>query len=95
MTETGTIEQTLDSVLEQLDRYHQRATYGAVAAVVDSSPRSLMTGRDREPASSWVVSRKDGRPTGYSDEQTHPDLEARDEILSSAEALRVWLQNPA
>jgi len=87
-------EHTLDSVLDELDRFHQRATYGAVAGVVDSSPRSLMSGRARDPKSSWIVSRKDGLPTGYDAGRTHPDIQARGEILQSPEALRVWLQNP-
>ena len=34
---------TIDSILECLEQYHQRATYGAVAALVNSSPRSLMS----------------------------------------------------
>ena len=95
MTEiTGVAEHTLDSIIEQLDRHHQRATYGAVAAVVDTSPRSLMVGRDREPRSSWVVSRQTGLPTGYREEETHPELTVRERILSTPEELRVWLENP-
>jgi len=93
-TETN-IEHTIDSILEQLDRFHQRATYGAVAGVVDSSPRSLMAGRARDPKSSWIVSRKDGLPTGYETDQTHPDIQARDQILGNPESLRSWLANPS
>ena len=86
---------TLDTILEQLNAYHQRATYGAVAGVVDSSPRSLMTGRDRDQRSSWVVSRDSGEPTGYSEEQKHNALTERERILSSPEELRVWLRDPS
>ena len=96
MSDTETIaEQNLDSILDQLDRFHQRATYGAVAAVVNSSPRSLMSGRQRDPRSSWIVSRKDGLPTGYEPDQTHPDIASREEILGTPEALRSWLENPS
>jgi len=95
MNDTSTIaEHTLHSILDELDRFHQRATYGAVAAVVNSSPRSLMTGRTRDTRSSWIVSRKDGLPTGYEAGHTHPDIAARDEILGTPEALRKWLDNP-
>jgi hypothetical protein len=86
---------TLDSILDDLDRYHQRATYGAVAGVVDSSPRSLMTGRDRDPRSSWIVRRETGEPTGYTVEQKHSALGEREKILSSPDELRVWLSDPS
>lgn len=96
MSETATAEaQTLDSIIEQLDSYHQRATYGAVAALVNSSPRSLMSGRDRDPRSSWIVSRQTGQPTGYSEEQTHGSLTERDVVLSTPESLRRWLEDPS
>jgi hypothetical protein len=85
---------TLDSILERLGQFHQRATYGAVAGVVNTSPRSLMSGRERDGGSSWIVSRSDGRPTGYTPEQMHPMLEEREEIIASPEALRVWLESP-
>jgi hypothetical protein len=92
-TATAT-DYTIDSILDQLDRFHQRATYGAVAAVVDSSPRSLMTGRARDQRSSWIVSRQTGKPTGYEPDQTHPDIAEREGVLDTAEALRSWLANP-
>lgn len=95
MSETGVAGHTLDSILEQLDAFHQRATYGAVAAVVDTSPRSLMSGRGREPRSSWVVSRQTGQPTGYAEEQIHPSLEERRMVLATPEALRQWLEDPS
>jgi hypothetical protein len=88
-------EHTLDAILDQLNAYHQRATYGAVAGVVDSSPRSLMTGRERDQRSSWVVSRDSGQPTGYAEEQKHDALTERERILSSPEELRVWLRDPS
>ena len=92
---TAAGEHTLDSILDQLDLHHQRATYGAVAALVDTSPRSLMAGRDREPRSSWIVSRQSGMPTGYAEEQMHEELASRENILSTPESLRVWLENPS
>ncbi len=95
MSDTATLtEHTIDSILEQLDRFRQRATYGAVASLVNASPRSLMSGRARNPQSSWIVSRKGGQPTGYEAEQKHPDLEAREQILGTPDELRSWLENP-
>ena len=94
MSETGVAGHTLDSILEQLDAFHQRATYGAVAALVDTSPRSLMSGRDREPRSSWIVRRETGQPTGYAEDQIHPSLEERGTVLATPDALRQWLEDP-
>ena len=94
MTATDTAGHSIDSILDQLDQLHQRATYGAVAGVVDSSPRSLMSGRPRDQRSSWIVGRTTGQPTGYSDEQIHPDLTSREQILDNPDDLRKWLENP-
>jgi hypothetical protein len=95
MTAVATAQHSLDSLLDQLNHFHQRATYGAVAAVVNSSPRSLMVGRDRNPESSWIVSRQSGQPTGYADEQKHDALTERERILGSPEDLRNWLRDPS
>jgi len=94
MTAVATEQHSLDSILVQLNQFHQRATYGAVAGVVNSSPRSLMVGRDRNPESSWIVSRESGQPTGYIDEQKHESLLERNRILGSPEELRSWLREP-
>ncbi len=95
MGDTATVTgNDLDFIIDLLDKFHQRATYGAVAAIVNKAPRSLMIGRERNPRSSWIVSRGTGAPTGYSAEQVHPALEERGNILSTPEALRAWLENP-
>jgi hypothetical protein len=95
MTAVPATDHTLDSILDQLDRFHQRATYGAVAGIVDSSPRSLMLGRERNQRSSWIVNRKDGLPTGYTPEQTHPEITEREQVIDTSEGLRSWLLCPA
>lgn len=95
MSDQATASYTIDSIVDQLDRFHQRATYGAVASVVNRSPRNLMDKRSRGPRDSWVVSRQSGMPTGYEPEQMHPEIQARETILSTREALESWLANPA
>jgi hypothetical protein len=90
----ATEQHSLDSILDVLNQFHQRATYGAVAGVVNTSPRSLMIGRDRDKRSSWVVSRESGQPSGYADEQKHDALTERARILSSPDELRSWLRDP-
>ena len=84
---------TLDQILDALDANHQRATYGAVAAVLGKSPRTLMQGRDRDTRHSWVVRRHTGAPTGYDPRLLHPELRERSEILQTKEELHAWLES--
>ena len=93
---------SLDGIVAQLNARKQRATYGAVASLVGVLPRGLMSGRKKCEADSWVVAAtrsegsRRGWPTGYSDNQIHPDCyrqicEASDNIIDDAEDLRQWL----
>jgi hypothetical protein len=84
-------ENNMDQILDRLNDARQRATYGAVAAVVGSAPRTLMTGRERDLRHSWVVSRKSGQPTGYEAEQVHPELMRSERVLETREELERWL----
>ncbi|MEP6989499.1 MAG: hypothetical protein ABJA80_01110 [bacterium] len=82
----------LDDILDALDQHHQRATYGAVAAIVGSAPRTLLRGRQRDPRHSWIVNHRTGLPTGYAAEQLHPHLTTLAAILGSREDLERWLE---
>jgi hypothetical protein len=84
---------SLDRIVDLLNARHQRATYGAVAAVVGRMPRSLMQGRKRDRRHSWIVNQKTGMPTDYHDVMVHPAIEERDEILETSEQLLAWLAN--
>jgi len=95
MSEQAAATYTIDSIVDQLERFRQRATYGAVAAVVNRSPRNLMDKRTRSPRDSWVVSRKDGMPSKYPPEQVHPEITAREAILATGQQLESWLANPS
>ena len=95
MSEQATSAHTIDSIVGQLDHFRQRATYGAVAAVVNRSPRNLMDKRTRSPRDSWVVSRMDGMPTGYPAEHVHPEIKARDAVLTTGSELEGWLAKPS
>jgi hypothetical protein len=91
-TEEPMSDLTIDQILDALDRSHQRATYGAVAAVLDRAPRTLMKGRERDQRHSWIVSRATGEPTGYQPAQVHPSLKERTEVIGSKDELAQWLQ---
>lgn len=86
-------ELTMDQILDALDRSHQRATYGAVAAFLGRAPRTLMQGRDRDPRHSWVVSRKTGTPTGYDPSLVHPALREHEQVIETKEGLVQWLES--
>lgn len=84
-------EYTFDTILDTLAAQRQRATYSAVAAVVNTTPRALMQGRPRDPHHSWIVSKQTGQPTGYPADQVAPDLTERPEVLASRDELLTWL----
>ena len=81
----------LEGVVTLLDRQKQRATYGAVAGYLGVPQQSLMSGLPMEPRYSWVVSTKDGRPTGYPKEAVHPALVVRMTVLKDPDTLAQWL----
>lgn len=83
----------LDQILDALNAHRQRATYGAVAAVIGAAPRTLMSGRDRDQRHSWVVSRKTGQPTGYEPDQIHPELQLVPHVIEAREELDKWLSS--
>jgi hypothetical protein len=95
MNDQATASFTLDSIVQQLDRFHQRATYGAVAALLNRSPRNLMGKRSRAPRDSWIVGHSTGLPSGYEPEQLHPELTTRGRVISTREELESWLATPS
>jgi len=81
-------------IVDTLDRFHQRATYGAVAALCGKSPRSVMQGLPRNWRHSWVVNQSSGEPTDYHELMRHPSLFERDRILVTPDELAAWLRDP-
>jgi hypothetical protein len=86
----------IEEIVTKLNDRKQRATYGAVAGILNVPPRSLMDGRPRNPVYSWVVAAENGRPTGYEENQIHPDClrqirEGHKDVIKQPEALREWL----
>ena len=84
-------EQKLDEILDALHRGRQRATYGAVAVVVDRPRKFLMGGRPRDHRHSWIVNKETGLPTGYGPDDMHPELLSNGRVLSQSRALEDWL----
>jgi hypothetical protein len=84
---------TLDIIVGMLDKHHQRATYGAVAGLMGTAPRSVMQGRRRDWFNSWVVNQDTGLPSEYPEPMIHPAIRERPTILSDAAALVRWLDD--
>lgn len=89
---TEPILRSLDRILDLLHQHHQRATYGAVAALLGKSPRALMQGRPRDWRHSWVVNRDTGLPSEYPALKIHPRISQCPEIIDSEADLENWLR---
>lgn len=87
------VPQTLDEMCERLERHRQRATYGAVAAILGLNPYSMFVGYPFTPRYSWVVAKETGIPSKYDVPQMHPDLFANEDYIDTAERLREWLDS--
>ena len=84
-------DERMNQIIDALGASRQRATYGAVAAVVGRAPRTLMKGRERDARHSWVVNRRTGEPTGYDAALLHADLKANEHIIGTRDELEKWL----
>lgn len=83
----------LDEIIELLNRHSQRATYGAVGAVVDRPPSFLMGGRPRDHRHSWIVNQETELPTGYTESDMHPALRSNPRVIKTALQLEEWLRD--
>jgi len=84
-------DQKLDEIVDLLNRHKQRATYGAVGAVVDRPPSFLMAGRPRDHRHSWIVNQETELPTGYGEADMHPDLRSKPHVIKTSQQLEHWL----
>ena len=74
----------VDEILEFLNEKRIRCTYTAVAEVIGTIPISVSRYLGtRCPEASWVVNKKYGIPTKYSENERHPDLFRTEKIIQS------------
>lgn len=81
-------------VLACLEMRRMRCTEGAVAGLLGIQPKDL--GRilgPKRPASSWVVSSSTHRPTGYNQDEMHPDLFRNERVIDSPEDLKQFIHD--
>ena len=84
----------LSEILDFLNERKMRAHYGAVAGVLEVSPRAVgtMLGEHSQRAS-WVVAKDDDMPTDYEIENQHPELQRTSLIIQTPAALNRGMQS--
>lgn len=91
---TDEFRRRLDFVVEWLNTSRTRATYGAVAELLDVNTRILLNHLgERRPRMGWVVNAKTGLPTGYKEEQ-YPDGFSGSSLISNSSMLEKLLSTP-
>lgn len=83
-----------EAILDALHQHGRAATYGAVAGLVNSTPRNVMKTARQSDQCSWVVGAGSKRPTGYPSHRIDPrlpDSVERHGVLRNSEALQEWL----
>ncbi len=82
----------IDAILSCLNTRKIRCTYSAVAEYLKIEPKEVgqILG-ERRPEASWIVGRRTGLPTGYSNTQRHPGLYQSDKILNDGNELESLL----
>ena len=88
-------KELVPKILAKLCKMKTRMTYSAVACLLDVQPQEVgkWLGERRQEAS-WVVRKKDGRPSGYKTWQCHPDLCCKRHVIKSCCQLRDILGVP-
>jgi hypothetical protein len=82
----------LDRILNILQLHRQRATFGAVAGVLDRDPERLFDGYPRTPRTAWVVNKESGRPTGHKPTELPPDLFSNSHVITTNNELLKWME---
>jgi len=82
------MEDKITLVVNYLNEVRTRCTYNAAAKALGITPQALrkLLG-ERRPETSWLVNVGSEEPSGYSDEEKHPELYRTKRIIKSAEVL--------
>ena len=80
---------TIERILDCLNRERIRATYRAVGDVIGIPAIGVGAALGkRSQRASWVVNARTRKPTGYNDQQKHPDLRRTSRIITTGDELR-------
>lgn len=83
----------IDDILHALNKNKIRATYGAIGQALGVP--AIAVGRilgSKRPEASWVVSASTGQPSGYSANEIHTDLLAKDKVIKTGSELQSMLE---
>ncbi len=82
----------VEMILACLNKEKIRCTYSVVGSVLGVETKSVgaLLGEKR-PEASWVVSKAKHEPSGYAEDQKHPDLLANPEVIESEDDLKALL----
>ena len=83
----------INKILDCLNAEKIRCTYGSVAEYLKIEPIKVgsVLGQ-RRPEASWVVGKNSLRPTGYTKDQIHPDLDKNKEVITTGIELQRLLE---
>ncbi len=82
----------LGEVLACLEKRKTRCTYGAAAGLLGIHPLHLgQRLGEKRPATSWIVAADTHRPTGYAQDEMHPELFRNERVIDRAEDLRQFI----
>lgn len=85
-------KENLRQVLDFLNRNKLRASYKDVAAFLGLPARALAELLEpHRPEACWVVNEETGKPSGYSEAESDPDLRSRD-IITDEDDLRAKMR---
>ena len=82
-------EELVRQILDELGKRKTRMTYSAVACLLGVHPQGVgdWLGCPR-PEASWVVGKRDGKPTGYQSHECHRELYCEPHVITSCYVLR-------
>jgi hypothetical protein len=91
---TDEFRRRLEFVVEWLNTSQTRATYGAVADLLEVNTRVLLNHLgERRPRMGWIVNAKTGLPTGYEAAQ-YPDGFSGSSLISNGSMLEKLISTP-
>ena len=83
------LDPAVAEVLKYLNQEKLRCTYTVLANYLGTEPQYIGSWLGPKcPETSWIVSASSKMPTGYSEDQLHPDLCTNDEVISNSADLR-------
>ncbi len=90
----ATIDRTeINEILDCLNSERVRCTYNSLAEYLNVGMKDVIEKLgQRRPEASWVVNKKSRKPTGYIQDQIHPDLCTSKEVITTGAALERLLK---